>query len=124
MTLHTKPARRTTDRIEDMVAWILVAAGLLVVLLSVTVGVRVHDQLVERGRVESAMRTPAVLTDYCLSICSGDFNEWIRKCVSTDLPMSYIHTGEYEIWDWNLGRYCQATCASKAECLRDWRSRK
>jgi len=59
MTLHTKPARRTTDRIEDMVAWILVAAGLLVVLLSVTVGVRVHDQLVERGRVESAMRTPA-----------------------------------------------------------------
>lgn len=53
---------------------------------------------------KSAMRTPAVLTDYCLSICSGDFNEWIRKCVSTDLPMSYLHTGEYEIWDWNLGR--------------------
>jgi cephalosporin-C deacetylase-like acetyl esterase len=53
---------------------------------------------------KSAMRTPAVLTDYCLSICSGDFNEWIRKCVSTDLPMSYLHTGEYEIWDWNMGR--------------------
>lgn len=53
---------------------------------------------------KTAMRTPAVLTDYCLSICSGDFNEWIRKCVSSDLPMSYLHTGEYEIWDWNLGR--------------------
>lgn len=53
---------------------------------------------------KSAMRTPAVLTDYCLSICSGDFNEWVRKCVSTDMPMSYIHTGEYEIWDWNMGR--------------------
>ena len=53
---------------------------------------------------KSAMRTPAVLTDYCLSICSGDFNEWVRKCVSTDMPMSYIHTGEHEIWEWNMGR--------------------
>lgn len=53
---------------------------------------------------KSAMRIPAVLTDYCLSICSGDFNEWVRKCVSTDMPMSYIHTHEYEIWEWNLGR--------------------
>jgi len=53
---------------------------------------------------KSAMRTPAVLTGYCLSICSGDFNEWVRKCVSTDMPMSYIHTGEYEIWEWNMGR--------------------
>jgi hypothetical protein len=53
---------------------------------------------------KSAMRTPAVLTDYCLSICSGDFNEWVRKCVSTDMPMSYVHTHEYEIWEWNMGR--------------------
>lgn len=53
---------------------------------------------------KSAMRIPAVLTDYCLSICSGDFNEWVRKCVSTDMPMSYIHTHEYEIWEWNMGR--------------------
>ncbi len=53
---------------------------------------------------KSAMRTPAVLTEYCLSICSGDFNEWVRKCVSTEMPTSYIHTGEYEIWEWNIGR--------------------
>ena len=54
---------------------------------------------------KSAMRTPAVLTDYCLSICSGDFNEWVRYCVSTDLPIpSYVHTIEYEIWEWNLAR--------------------
>ena len=53
---------------------------------------------------KSAMRTPAVLTDYCLSICSGDFNEWVRKCVSTDMPMSYVATHEYEIWEWNMGR--------------------
>jgi dienelactone hydrolase len=53
---------------------------------------------------KSAMRIPAVLTDYCLSICSGDFNEWVRKCISIDMPMSYLHTHEYEIWEWNLGR--------------------
>ncbi|MCA1964639.1 MAG: hypothetical protein LDL31_11895, partial [Prosthecobacter sp.] len=53
---------------------------------------------------KSAMRTPAVLPDYSLSICSGDFNEWVRKCVSTDMPMNYTHTHEYEIWEWNLGR--------------------
>jgi hypothetical protein len=52
---------------------------------------------------KSAMRIPAVLTDYSLSICSGDFNEWVRKCASNELPMSYIHTHEYEIWEWDLG---------------------
>ena len=62
---------------------------------------------------KSAMRIPAVLPDYCLSICSGDFNEWVRKCVSNELPMSYIHTHEYEIWEWDLGhRYNYAEMAA------------
>lgn len=52
---------------------------------------------------KSAMRIPAVLPDYCLSICSGDFNEWVRKCATVDLPLSYVYSGEYEIWEWNLG---------------------
>ena len=30
------------------------------------------------------MRVPALLQRYCLSICSGDFNEWIWKNVSLD----------------------------------------
>jgi cephalosporin-C deacetylase-like acetyl esterase len=56
---------------------------------------------------KSAMRIPAVLEDYRLSICSGDFNDWVRYCVSTDLPIpGYMHAGEYEIWDWNLARTC------------------
>ena len=53
---------------------------------------------------KSAMRIPAALDGYCLSICSGDFNEWVRKNMSTDLRMSYLYTGEYEIWEWNMGR--------------------
>jgi dienelactone hydrolase len=52
---------------------------------------------------KSAMRIPAVLPDYCLSICSGDFNEWVRKCATVDLPLSYVYSGEYEIWEWDLG---------------------
>lgn len=52
---------------------------------------------------KTAMRVPALLTGYRLSICSGDFNEWIHKNVSTDLPMSYMFTGEYEMPEWDLG---------------------
>lgn len=53
---------------------------------------------------KSAMRIPAIDTDYCLSICSGDFNEWVRKCVCLDMPMNYVFSPEYEIWEWNMGR--------------------
>jgi dienelactone hydrolase len=52
---------------------------------------------------KTAMRVPAVLTDYCLSICSGDFNEWVFKNASTTNPMSYVFTHEYEIFEWDLG---------------------
>ncbi len=52
---------------------------------------------------KSAMRTPALLPGYCLSICSGDFNEWVRKCASDAMPMTYLFTGEYEIWEWRMG---------------------
>ena len=51
---------------------------------------------------KTAMRVPAVLERYCLSICSGDFNEWVLKCVSNLHPASYIFTPEWEIWEWDL----------------------
>jgi len=52
---------------------------------------------------KTAMRVPALLDRYRLSICSADFNDWIRKCVTTDAPYSYLFTGEYEMPEWNLG---------------------
>jgi dienelactone hydrolase len=52
---------------------------------------------------KTAMRVPAVLPGYTLSICSGDFNDWIRKNVSVDFPVSYMFTGEYEMPEWKLG---------------------
>jgi dienelactone hydrolase len=52
---------------------------------------------------KSAMRIPALVTDYCLSICSADFNEWVLKNASTRHNFSYMWTGEYEIFEWDLG---------------------
>lgn len=52
---------------------------------------------------KTAMRVPAMLGRYCLSICSGDFNEWIKKNATTDSPYSYVFTGEYEMPEFNLG---------------------
>ncbi len=52
---------------------------------------------------KSAMRIPPLVTDYCLSICSADFNEWVWKNSSTRAPYSYVWTGEYEIFEFDLG---------------------
>jgi cephalosporin-C deacetylase-like acetyl esterase len=52
---------------------------------------------------KTAMRVPAVEKRYCLSICSGDFNEWIGKNVSVSLDRSYMWTGEYEMYEFDLG---------------------
>jgi putative membrane-bound dehydrogenase-like protein len=52
---------------------------------------------------KTAMRVPAAIKRYCLSICSADFNEWIWKNASLDNGYTYVTTGEYEIFEWNLG---------------------
>ncbi len=51
---------------------------------------------------KTAVRVPPLLTDYCLSICSADYNEWVYKNATIDTPMSYLFTGEYEIFEWNM----------------------
>lgn len=52
---------------------------------------------------KSAMRIPPLVDDYCLSICSADFNEWVWKNVSTRATHSYVWTIEYEIFEFDLG---------------------
>lgn len=52
---------------------------------------------------KSAMRIPALVDGYCLSICSADFNDWVWKNASTSSPYSYVWTGEYEIFEFDLG---------------------
>ena len=52
---------------------------------------------------KTAMRVPAILPQYCLSICSADYNEWVWKNVSIEYPFSYLYTGEYEMPEFDLG---------------------
>lgn len=51
----------------------------------------------------TAMRVTSLLTDYCLSICSANFNEWVMKKAAFDWPGSYLYTNQYEMPDFNLG---------------------
>jgi dienelactone hydrolase len=52
---------------------------------------------------KTAMRVPPLVSNYCLSICSADFNDWVWKNASTRSPYSYVWTGEYEIFEFDLG---------------------
>jgi hypothetical protein len=52
---------------------------------------------------ETAVRIPAALEKYALSICSGDFNQWTRKVAATDEPFSFMRTIEWEMPYWNWG---------------------
>ena len=52
---------------------------------------------------KTAVRVPPLLPGYALSICSGDFNEWIWKNTSLEQPFSYMFTGEYEMPEFDLG---------------------
>jgi dienelactone hydrolase len=51
---------------------------------------------------KTAMRVPAILKGYCLSICSADFNEWVVKNTSIDRVTSYMYTGEWEMPEFAL----------------------
>ena len=52
---------------------------------------------------ETAVRVPAVLEGYCLSVCSGDFNSWTEKVASTDERFSFMYTIEWEMPYFNMG---------------------
>ena len=58
MALRSRQARRWTDRVEDLAAWVLLAAGLLLVLFAGILGIGIHDRLVQQGQAEALDRTP------------------------------------------------------------------
>ena len=51
---------------------------------------------------KTAMRVPPFVDRYCLSICSGDFTDWIKTITTVNYRYGYIFTGEYEIPEWNM----------------------
>ena len=52
---------------------------------------------------ETAMRVPAVLEGYCLSICAGDFGDWTRKVVDVRFQGSFMNSLEWEMPYFNMG---------------------
>lgn len=51
---------------------------------------------------KTAVRVPPLLNGYALSICSGDFNEWVWKTTSVDSSYSYMLTPEYDMLEFNF----------------------
>jgi dienelactone hydrolase len=51
---------------------------------------------------KTAVRVPPLLDGYALSICSGDFNEWIWKTTTVLAPQSYLLTKEYDMYEFNF----------------------
>ena len=50
----------------------------------------------------SAVRIPAILEQYCLSICSANFNEWNWKVASTRTLYTYMFGDECEMPDFDM----------------------
>jgi len=57
----------------------------------------------QHERIVAWLASLPLVPGYCLSICSADFNEWVVKNVTVDWPYSYMFTGEYEMFEFNLG---------------------
>lgn len=51
---------------------------------------------------KTAMRVPPLVDRYCLSICSGDFTDWVQTIATNEDRYGYIFTGEYEVPEWNM----------------------
>ena len=53
-----RPTRRTTDRAEDAIAWLLCTLGLVAVLIAVLAGHQLYNYGLEQARYEAASRSP------------------------------------------------------------------
>jgi dienelactone hydrolase len=51
---------------------------------------------------KTAVRVPPLLDNYALSICSGDFNEWVWKNTSIQSKYSYLLTREYDMIEFDF----------------------
>lgn len=53
----------------------------------------------------TALRVPVFDARFKAIVCGGNFNEWIRKLISPSLSYSYVHTREYEIFEWGMAEW-------------------
>ncbi|HEV2498148.1 MAG TPA: dienelactone hydrolase family protein [Terriglobia bacterium] len=51
---------------------------------------------------KTAVRVPPFVDRYALSICAGDFNEWVWKTTNVESHYSYLLWGEYDMYEFNF----------------------
>lgn len=51
---------------------------------------------------KTAVRVPPFVDKYALSICSGDFNQWVWKTTNVEDHFTYLLTEEYDMYEFNL----------------------
>jgi len=51
---------------------------------------------------KTAVRVPPIIDGYCLSICAGDFNEWVWKTTNVLTPQTYMLLKEYDMYEFNF----------------------
>ncbi len=51
---------------------------------------------------KTAVRVPPIIDGYCLSICAGDFNEWVWKTTNVITPQTYMLLPEYDMYEYNF----------------------
>ena len=51
---------------------------------------------------KTAVRVPPLLEDYALSICAGDYNEWVWKTTSIESSYSYMLLQEYDMLEFDF----------------------
>ena len=51
---------------------------------------------------KAAVRVPPLLDDYALSICAGDYDEWVWKTTSIESPYSYMISQEYDMLEFDF----------------------
>ncbi len=54
---------------------------------------------------KTAMRVPVLVSRYCLSICSADFDRWNYKNASVDNQYTYVGTIEYEMFEYDMAHW-------------------
>jgi len=52
---------------------------------------------------KAAMYIPPLVKNYCLSICSADFNERVWKNASSTSPFSFVWTNAYDMYEFDEG---------------------
>jgi uncharacterized membrane protein YedE/YeeE len=92
--------RRVTDRVEDAVAWVVMAAGLLLVMAAAVTGIAVHGGESARADLESRSRSQvrAVLVEEAW-LRAGDLGERlpIRALARWSGPDGREHTGTVDV---------------------------